>query len=474
MPFTHAIFLFYFLPLALIVMRVSTLGKAGVFSNRARLALFGLTILFYGCKNPWWLAPFFLCIGFDFTWASLLKRAQSPGWRKCWVSLSVIQNLSLLAIFKYWSVLPVVFGQRYGGAFVSVMSGNGWLVLPPGISFYTFESLSFVIDVYRKDVDPPTSPLEFFAFIGMFPRFIAGPIVRYKEMRGQFEKYRGMDLQSGLFLFLIGLFLKCAFADSFGLFTHYAFGRPEGVEWLSAWVGSISYAMQIYFDFSGYSLMAIGLGRCLGFQFPSNFNKPYTAWSITEFWHRWHMTLSRWLRDYLYIPLGGSRHGKLRTYLNLFLTMLIGGVWHGAGLTFVVWGAWHGALLCLERATGLDSKLPRALGRLYTFLVVLIGWVFFKAQSFTEAFMVLRAMSWPHAHWLDFNPEALRIFPLASAFCLMGLIYAFIIEPRIDLAALEKIEVVSLQQQMAAMACFVISLLFAFSSLTIPFLYFQF
>ncbi len=472
MPFTHSIFLFYFLPFSLLAMRMVTPSK-GRFPNLSRALVFALTLVFYGCKNPWWLIPFLICIGFDFVWARLLSRTVAPRLRKLWLSLSVIQNLTLLGIFKYWSAIAVVLGSRHGGNFVHFMSTNGWLILPPGISFYTFESLSFVIDVYRREVEPPQSPLEFFAFIGMFPRFIAGPIVRYQQMKGQFENYRGMEIQNGLFLFLIGLFLKCGFADSFNQFTPYAFGRGSNLEWASAWVGVVAYAMQIYFDFSGYSLMAIGLGRALGFQFPSNFNKPYQATSVSDFWRRWHMTLSSWLRDYLYIPLGGNRKGKLRTYLNLFATMLIGGIWHGAGLTYVVWGAWHGLMLCLERAFGWEEKIPRSLGRFYTFLLVLVGWVFFKAQSLPEAIHILKVMAVP-TEIFKFNPEAFRISPFASSLCLMAVGYLIAIEPGLDLRALETIQGISVRKQVWALVGAIVAILLSLSAVTIPFLYFQF
>ncbi len=484
MLFTDSIFLFYFLPIALLLHRAAlALSGQKTYGNAVRILIFGLTVLFYGIKEPWWLLPFFTCIGFDFFWATLLTRTTSDRKRKVICSLSIIQNLTLLGVFKYLpflyrNVVKLVPEARH--YFPQLLENGHSLPLPPGISFYTFESLSFVIDVYRRNVIPPKNPLEFFAFIGMFPRFIAGPIVRYREMVDQFKNYGGMKVESGLFLFAFGLFLKSCFADSFEVFTSYAFGRAGGVEFLSAWIGSISYSFQIYFDFSGYSLMAIGIGRCLGFVFPQNFNKPYHAASVQDFWRRWHMTLSTWLRDYLYIPLGGSKKGARRTSINLFLTMLLGGLWHGSDWGFVVWGAWHGSSLLVERA--LTEKRAKAgkpafnplFHRLITLLVVQLGWVIFRAPKLPEGFKILRAMFSPFSNPLAFNVEGFLANPMHLVLALAGILYCIFVERGLDLRALETMNAPTNPQRALAILMFVVSVMILLSAPTVPFIYFQF
>lgn len=479
MLFTDSIFLFYFLPISLLLLRfTNSLSEGKGFNNYSRLLLFILTAIFYGIREPWWLVPFFLCIGFDFLWASLLVRTSRPGWRRLWLACSVLQNLGLLAVFKYWDfVFRLVerMAPSIAPFFPQVSLGGSHTFLPPGISFYTFESLSFVIDVYRRQVSPPKSALEFFAFIGMFPRFIAGPIVRYRDMVSQFGNYSGMRLESGLFLFVFGLFLKCGFADNFEPFVEYAFLDYRKADFFGAWLGALAYTMQIYFDFSGYSLMAMGLGRCLGFEFPKNFNRPYLATSLQDFWRRWHISLSTWLRDYLYIPLGGNRKSALRTHLNLLITMALGGLWHGARGNFVCWGVWHGLFLCVERIFNLEERLPARLHRLVTFIVVVVGWVFFRATNgTTEAIHILKIMASPWTLALPLNLEALVLSPLSVALCAMGVLYCFVIERKWDVIEVVERAPLALVHKIMGIAMFLSALLLALSSRLVPFLYFQF
>lgn len=477
MLFTAPIFLFYFLPLALLWHRWAVRGSRGAeYPNRARAILFLLTLVFYGAQHPWWLLPLGFTIGMDFIWAAWLGREERDVIRHRICVISIFQNVSLLILFKYWHLIGPLLARTPGLG--SLVPGS-WLgikesILPAGISFYAFESMSFVIDVYRRDINPPRKPLEFFAFIGMFPRFVAGPIVRYKEMAAQFRQYRGMDIEGGLFLFAVGFVLKACFADSFAAFVPYAFERTGEIDFVSAWIGSVSYTMQIYFDFSGYSMMAIGLGRCLGFTFPTNFNRPYLATSLQDFWRRWHISLSSWLRDYLYISLGGSRGGKWKTYRNLFLTMLIGGAWHGAGATFLIWGAWHGLFLGCERAFLEGRAFPTWFRRLLTGAVVVSGWVFFRAANVGEAAKVLRAMVYGGHSAAAFNPEAIVINPLAVAFVLIGFLYCFWGETRIDEISVETISRYSFFSRAVGAVAFGVALIVALSEWSVPFLYFQF
>jgi alginate O-acetyltransferase complex protein AlgI len=426
--FTDNIFLFYFLPAALLLHRLAVGRASGRYPALARVTLFLLTLVFYAYRDVWWIYPFLASVAFDFLWASLLMRTERPAARRLLVGVSIAQNLALLSLFKYRDFLrpwlPWIPELRQDGAS---------LALPAGISFYTFESLSFVIDVYRREITGKLGASDFFGFIGMFPRFIAGPIARYRPIVRQFREYPGMQLERGLPLFAAGLFLKACLADQFAVFVPYAFDQGFDPGFIGAWIGTVSYAMQIYFDFSGYSLMAIGLGLCLGFEFPSNFERPYLAASLRDFWRRWHITLSSWLRDYLYIPLGGGRRGTARTYLNIFITMLLGGMWHGAQWTFVLWGAWHGVLLCVERGAGWDAGRPHPLKRAWVLAGVGFGWILFRASSVPQALYVARSLfAGPGARLGPFDSALLHRHPVSVLAAAFGLVYCFALEGRVD------------------------------------------
>ena len=453
MLFTDAKFLFLFLPIALIAHRLALVTTKGKYTAAPRFVIFGLTLIFYGWNEPRWLIPFLICICFDFAWSQLLARSTHTRTRKLILVLSITQNLTLLSVFKYFQIFSIG--------------------LPPGISFYIFESLSFVIDVYMRRVEPPKRASEFFAFIGMFPRFIAGPIVRYRDMASQFRDYAGMKIEPGLAIFAVGLFFKCGFADHLAFYVPLAFAPKTDVDFVSAWVGAVAYSMQIYFDFYGYSLMAVGLGVCLGFQFPNNFNRPFLARDLQDFWRRWHISLSTWLRDYLYIPLGGNRKGTARTYANLFLTMLLGGIWHGANWTFVVWGAIHGGWLCLERA--FLSSLPALLKRLLALLVVVLAFVFFRSDTVAQGFQIVTAMLNPLERLGHFNAAQLLLFPDAFAFSVAAILFCFLIEGRFDATRLER--PVALTPFQWSAACLLVASTFPIGSPDLPqtpFLYFQF
>ncbi len=348
--------------------------------------------------------------------------------------------------------------------------------LPAGISFYTFESLSFVIDVYRRDVDSPRNPLDFFSFIGMFPRFIAGPIVRYKDMVGQFSSYQGMAIEKGLCIFAIGLFLKSCFADNFSEFVGYAFDRADVPDFATAWIGAFSYAMQLYFDFSGYSLMALGLGKCFGFQFPINFNRPYLAKSLRDFWNRWHISLSQWVRDYLFYPLAlySARLGKLALCFSLFVTMVVIGLWHGPKVTYLIMGAWFGFWLVIEHLAKLHTRLNYLLHSALTFFLVIVGWVFFRSESLANAKRVLLGMSAMASEPGHFNYDLVYSHPVALVCAFAGVIYCFLIERNFELVTwIDKVDVTWLHR-ITATALVVFSVKVDTVSTVIPFIYFQF
>ncbi len=304
--------------------------------------------------------------------------------RKHFLALSVIFNLSLLAYFKYFNFgienLNLILNE-----FGMTSLGRYSILLPVGISFFTFQTMSYSIDIYRKEVEPTYDLLKFGTYVSMFPQLVAGPIVRYSEIQKQLKNFHSnMQIKEGLALFALGFNKKVLIANNVSEVSDFAF-KVGGGDNITAIIGAVAYTLQIYFDFSGYSDMAIGLGRMFGFEFPINFNSPYRSKNITDFWNRWHMSLSRWFRDYLYIPLGGNRGSSLTTYRNLFLVMFLCGLWHGAAWTFIIWGLFHSLLLILERLNGRRALgyhwLPKPLMSTVTFFIVIVSWIPFRAEN---------------------------------------------------------------------------------------------
>jgi D-alanyl-lipoteichoic acid acyltransferase DltB (MBOAT superfamily) len=347
--------------------------------------------VFYG----WWDWRFvFLLAGstvVNHILAVAIYRTRPQHARKLLLTLALVFDLGLLGYFKYANFFLSSVDNTVGTSWIADV------VLPVGISFYTFMAISYVVDTYRGEL-VPASFARFAVFQAFFPHLVAGPIVRASELLPQLESPRDprrVDVSRAFFLIVSGLFLKVVIANH--LATHIVddvFAAPNRHSSLEVLVGVYGYAVQIFADFCGYTNIAIGVALLLGFQFPQNFNSPYAAVSLQDFWRRWHMTLSRWLRDYLYIPLGGNRKGTLITYRNLMLTMVLGGLWHGAAWTFVIWGAIHGVGLALERALGWRPTSPAArwFGRLLTFHVVCFAWIFFRADSFARAGSVLERL----------------------------------------------------------------------------------
>ena len=356
-----------------------------------------------------------LCLGIIFVGSSLdfaigkkLGETEDPKKRKALLLVSIAYYLGVLAFFKYWNfgVDTVVDVARMAGIKLSPFHLR--LALPFGISFFTFETMSYTIDVYRREIPPAKRYLDYLLFVAFFPHLVAGPIVRPHSMLPQFarEPVATDDTKArGLFLITTGLAKKIVIGDTLSVnLVARVFDNPERYSSLEGLVAIYAYAIQIYCDFSGYTDVAIGSALLFGYELPKNFDAPYTSRDLQEFWRRWHMTLSRWLRDYLYISLGGNRGGALRTYRNLFLTMLIGGLWHGARWTFVAWGAYHGILLAIHKLfVDRTAKMPklvaarktvpyRAIATIVTLLQVMVGWVFFRAETFEKAKIVLLGM----------------------------------------------------------------------------------
>lgn len=328
-------------------------------------------------------------------WSGRARRA--PAWRRYWMWLGVVLNLSVLGWYKYagffTSSVDAVAGALGLGSPLPVLE----VALPLGISFFVFQGISYLVDVHRGTIAPTRSFVVFGAYKSLFPQLIAGPIVRYRDVADALDHRSVTDSMvfQGIVRFVIGFTKKVLLADTFAVTADAIFGLPPGeLGTATAWLGAVAYTLQIYFDFSAYSDMAIGMALMMGFRFPENFDYPYTSRSIREFWRRWHMTLSRWFRDYVYIPLGGSRRGAARTYVNSLVVFALTGLWHGAAWTFVVWGLWHGLFIVLERALRLDDRrIPSVLRWTGTMGVVLVGWVLFRAESFGTALHMLALMA---------------------------------------------------------------------------------
>ena len=400
--------LFNSYPFVLVFLPLVIAGFALLSRWWARTAVLGFLILASLAFYAWWNWKFLPLILFSMLFnfslgTRMQRRVQERGTaQRRLLALGIAVNLGLLGYFKY---------RNFFVDTVSVALGGGWqmppLVLPLAISFFTFEQITYLVDAYHADTGDYDF-LSYCLFISFFPHLIAGPIVRFKQLVPQFAAtkpfvFSQSNLATGLFIFAMGLFKKVMIADTFSTWVAPIFDRAPGVVFSDAWGATLAFALQLYFDFSGYTDMAIGLALMLNIVLPENFNSPYQAHSIIDFWRRWHMTLSDFLRDYLYIPLGGNRHGSVRRYVNLFITMLLGGLWHGASWTFVLWGGLHGVYVAINhlwRRAGV--RLPASISWAVTFVAVMIGLVFFRAPSVQRAQVILAGMlglngfAWPH------------------------------------------------------------------------------
>ena len=468
MVFTTHIFVFYFLPVFL-------LTYFNLPFRWRNLWLTSASYVFYGWWQPWFVGLMLFTTVLDFVWGRIITRPGATGaQRKLAVAACVLTNLSFLGFFKYY-----MFSAETLNQLLALVGTEQFrilrVVLPIGISFYTFHSLTYIIDLYRRDATPAKSFTDYSAFVALFPDLVAGPIIRYKTLAAQlaYREHTVSRFASGAAIFILGFAKKILLANPCGHVADAVFGAAHpGV--LDAWVGVLAYAFQIYFDFCGYSDMAVGLGRMLGFEFLKNFDAPYRAESITDLWRRWHISLSNVLRDYLYLPLGGNRLGPARTYVNLGVVMLLGGLWHGAKWTFVVWGAYHGLLLAYERWRGKQSfyeHLPRAFRIGFTFVLMLFSWVLFRADDFASAGRYFAAM--------------FGVLPTTSVSALLAAdIYTpmvFVVLGLCAVFAFQRMQAHdwSLKPQTwprvaLLLPLFVFSLLVMFSQAFNPFLYFQF
>jgi alginate O-acetyltransferase complex protein AlgI len=386
--FTEPSFLFLFLPVLLALYFLKR--PHGGYAN---ILLLAASVLFYARGGGAFTWLMLASIAFNYWMAILVARERS----RAWLAAAVGVNLAVLGLFKYAN-----FFAHNVNALLAALDVPAFAVpevlLPIGISFYTFHAISYVVDVYRGDATAQKSPVHAALYLLLFPQLIAGPIIRYREIAGQLAR-RVVDIDdfaAGVRRFIIGLGKKVLIANNVATAADGIFGLAPGeLTAAHAWLGIVCYTLQIYFDFSGYSDMAIGLGRMFGFRFPENFRWPYAADTVQDFWRRWHISLSSWFRDYLYVPLGGNRVGPRRVYVNLVLVFFLCGLWHGASWSFVVWGLYHGSFLVAERV-GLAAfvrRLPAPLRHAYLLAVVMVGWVFFRADTLTHGAAYLGAMA---------------------------------------------------------------------------------
>jgi alginate O-acetyltransferase complex protein AlgI len=460
--FNSVVFLFVFLPITYVVF----------WSLRARRARYiWLTItgyVFYGYWDP----RFCLLMAFS-TAVSYLAglgflRYQDARRRRLCLVVPIVVDLCLLGFFKYFN-----FGldttravASWLGADVNLPHLN--IILPVGISFYTFHTITYIVDAYRGVIRPTRNFFEFSTYVSLFSQLVAGPIVRFRQIESDLEHLdsasRTRWIVPGVQFFLVGLVEKVLVADTLAAFVDPALAQWSTLSTAGAWMAMLGYSFQLYFDFSGYSSMAVGLGYLFGIRIPQNFNSPYKALDPSDFWQRWHISLSSVLRDYLYIPLGGNRHGTYKTYRNLMITMLLGGLWHGASWTFVIWGAYHGLLLCLYRVFARQwDAVPARVRQLGMFVLVVVGWVFFRSTSFEMAAGVLGAMFAPTAGVLVPQPSLAALALVVAAWWGMYGPNAF------DLPVVD-----SVRRRVGMTVAFAASLALVLGTRSSPFLYFQF
>lgn len=468
MLFSSMTFVFMFLP---IVCAVYLMARKDLQNYILLLA----SIIFYAWGEPRYLAIMFMTILVNYVGANYIGRSKDPLHRKLILAATVIVDLGFLFYFKYFNFVMDNINAAFGMnlSFIDV-------VMPIGISFYTFQALSYVVDVYRGEVKAQRDIYKLALYICLFPQLVAGPIVKYHDVEEQISD-RDVTFDKvayGVKRFIIGLSKKMLIANTLGAVADKIFALPvEQFDALTAWIGAVAYSFQIFYDFSGYSDMAIGLGAIFGFKFLENFNYPYISKSITEFWRRWHISLSTWFKEYLYIPLGGNRVSKARNYLNLFIVFLTTGFWHGASWNFIFWGLWHGMFIIFEKATGWHkkegSRLIAVAQHIYTIFAFIIGWVMFRADTMAYAWAYLKNMfglvkehkiAYELAHYMD----NIEILAFAAAILLSMPVFSKMLTVKYERKVLRSVINIWL------MVLFVLSSASIAASTYNPFIYFRF
>lgn len=464
MVFSTTTFLFLFLPCVLILYYIPFIRKRRALSN---FILTASSILFYAWGEPVFVLLMLLSIAANWAFGLLVKKYKGTPKAKTFVVISSVMNISLLFVFKY-----LTFILKNINALFNTDINTLDIALPIGISFFTFQAMSYVIDVYRGKGSAQRNPLNVALYISFFPQLIAGPIVRYETVAEEIVGRRETvdDFSSGVYRFVIGLSKKVILANNLAGIADLAFANSNPSV-VMAWTGAVAYTLQIYFDFSGYSEMAIGLGRIFGFHFLENFNYPYITRSITDFWRRWHMSLGTWFRDYVYIPLGGSRvDTKARLVFNLFVTWALTGIWHGANWTFLVWGLLYFVLLTIEKLTDLHNKIGR-FGHIYAMLFVVLGWVLFRADSISAALSYMGSMFGMTSN-VFCDDFILTYLSYNKFYLIIGIIACFpihrLIKPRVNQKLYRIVSTTII------LAAFVISISFMIKGSYNPFIYFNF
>lgn len=472
MVFSSATFLFLFLPVTLALYNLRLFKDRDRETAKRNIVLLITSLIFYSWGEPVYIVLMLLSIFYNYNAAIDIDRyIERPARKKLVFVCALIFNIFVLGFFKYYGFLTESLNSIF-----SLSLPVRDIPLPVGISFYTFQVLSYVIDVYRGDVRVQKNIVPFAAYISMFPQLIAGPIVQYSDVEKQLSEREVTreKFAAGIIFFIKGLGKKVIFANTVGaVYTEILGMEPSSVSVVTSWIGIICYTLQIYFDFSGYSDMAIGLGKMLGFDFIQNFNFPYKATSITDFWRRWHISLSSWFRDYVYIPLGGNRRGTPRTIFNILVVWSLTGLWHGAAWNFIAWGAFYGIILIAEKYVfaRLIEKLPVFIKYTVTMVIVMVGWVFFSSESLSSALSYLKLMfGFSGASFIDGTAEYLlseNLFSLiVMILCATGVIAAL---PRIK----------NFRFNVAVMSAgyigiFILCIIYLISETYNPFLYFRF
>ena len=465
MVFSSFTFLFIFLPLILITY---FLAKKRKYRN---IVLLMFSLVFYAWGEPIYVLLMLLSIIVNYIIA--LKIEKNPKRKKKWIIVDIIFNLGIIGFFKYGNFLI----QNINNIFNSNIEQMN-LGLPIGISFYTFQVLSYVIDVYKRQVPAQRNIINLGMYITLFPQLIAGPIVRYETIAGEIEnrKENFEDVVNGLKRFFIGLGKKVLIANQMALIADTIYGGDmEVTGTVSLWLAAVSYTLQIYFDFSGYSDMAIGLGRIFGFHFLENFNYPYIAKSITDFWRRWHISLSTWFRDYIYIPLGGNRVNKLKWLRNILIVWLLTGLWHGAAWNFILWGVYYGIILIIEKVFlgKLLEKLPKFLQHVYALFFIIIGWVIFRVEDFSQMGTVLKNMFiWKSSGIIDNIILNFNVFS-SLPYIIIGIIGSVPIITKIKNAKKQS-SMYNAISSMWVLGIFILSVCFLLVETYNPFIYFRF
>lgn len=471
MAFSSTVFLFIFLPVLLLIYYCRLIK-----SDKVRnIILLIASLLFYAYGEPIYVLVLIVSIIINYFIGLLIdKYSNNKKVKKSILVLGIIFNVILLVLFKYLNFifdnLSLLFNKELFAYDIS---------LPLGISFYTFSILSYIIDVYKGDAKVQKNILNVALYVTLFAKLTQGPIVRYNDIENELtnRKHTSKDFTQGVVRFIIGLAKKVVLSNYVAVITDNCF-MSEGLSVATAWLGAISYTLQIYFDFSGYSDMAIGLGRMFGFHFSENFNYPYASGSITEFWRRWHISLGMWFRNYVYIPLGGNRVKKSRLILNLFIVWLLTGIWHGANWTFVIWGLIYFILLVIEKITNLhkNQRFTGSIGHIYTLFFVIIGWVFFRANDVQSALIYLGKMFGIGATGLtdiafvEYLKQAwfVLIVSMLASFPILKVIQNFMEKKKANKT------VISIVQSIGLCVIFVLAISICVSSTYSPFIYFSF